>query len=117
MHKNGWDVADVVRGSTRCPWVFISKRKTDYLSKTKLIVGNGQRVRFWGDCWIREAALCDLFPRLYSLSQGRECSIASLFKYSVMQWSWDFKFLRNLNDRESEQCAEMLGILRGSERG
>lgn len=30
-----------------------------------------------------------------------------------MQWSWDFKFLRNLNDRETEKCAEMLGLLHG----
>lgn len=70
--------------------MLISKGKTDFLSNIKLMVGNGQRVRFWEDRWIREAALCDLFPRLYRLSQGRECSIASMFKNSVMQWSWDF---------------------------
>ena len=30
LHKNGWDVADVARGSSRYPWVFISKGKTDF---------------------------------------------------------------------------------------
>ena len=51
------------------------------------MVGNGQRVRFWEDCWIKEVALCDLFPRLHRLSRGRDCSIASMCKYYIMQWS------------------------------
>ena len=63
------------------------KRKNRFLSNIKLMVGNGQRVRFWEDCWIKEVALCDLFPRLHRLSRGRDCSIASMCKYYIMQWS------------------------------
>lgn len=46
LRKNGWDEVDVVRGSTRRPWVIILKGKTYFVSNFKLVVGNGQRVRF-----------------------------------------------------------------------
>ena len=80
----------------------------DWIWLIKLI-----KINFWEDCWIKEVALCDLFSRLYRLFWGHECATPSMYKYSIVQWSWDFKFIRNLNDRESEQCAKMLGILQG----
>ena len=63
--------------------VYFKSKNIFFVSNIKLLVGNGQRVRFWEDCWIKKVALCDLFPRLYRLSRGRECSIASMFKYSI----------------------------------
>ena len=50
-------------------------------------------------------------PRLYSLSFGHSCSIANMVRFSSMQWSWDFRFFRNLNDGELRHCSGLLGIL------
>lgn len=33
VHKNGWDVAIIVRGSSECPWVFISKGQINYFNQ------------------------------------------------------------------------------------
>lgn len=45
MHKNGWNTADVNRGSGRGPWVYMSKGRAAFLSNIKLAIGSGQKIR------------------------------------------------------------------------
>lgn len=97
------------------------------IERTDRFVGS---VRFWSEPNINQSVL-QFVTRLVFASKTEpnrtelkffgsvrknwtECPpLASMLKYSVMQWSWDFKFFRNLNDRENELCAEMLRILHG----
>lgn len=58
-----------------------------------------------------ERMLSESFPLLDSLSLGHNCSIASMLRFSSMQWTWDFRFFRNLNDRELQHCSDLLGVL------
>ena len=55
--------------------------------------------------------LSEFFPRFYSLFLGHKCSIAGMVRFSSMQFSWDFRFFRNLNDRELQHCSNLLGVL------
>ena len=85
--------------------MYISKgRRVGFLSNIKLVIGSGQKIRFWKDVWVGERMLIESFPRLYSLSLGHNCSIGSMVRFSSMQFSWDFRFFRNLNDTELLIC-------------
>nr|GEU77497.1 RNA-directed DNA polymerase, eukaryota [Tanacetum cinerariifolium] len=48
----------------------------DLLSHCHLRVGNGLRTKFWKDLWIGDTRLCALFPRIYALETGKDCSVA-----------------------------------------
>lgn len=50
---------------------------------------------------------------LYSLFLGHKCSISGMLRFSSMQWSCDFRFFGNLNDRELQHCSNLLGVLEG----
>lgn len=54
--------------------------------------------------------LSESFPQLYSLFLGHKCSIAGMVRFSSMQFSWDFRFFRNLNDRELDTVLTCLGF-------
>lgn len=40
------------------------------------VVGDGRRIRFWRDCWVREGLLGVRFQNLFSYSVDREAMIA-----------------------------------------
>ncbi|RVW31049.1 hypothetical protein CK203_093528 [Vitis vinifera] len=47
-HPNGWDAKMVVRWSHRCPWKAIAQVFQDFSPFVRLVVGNGERIRFLG---------------------------------------------------------------------
>ena len=50
-HSNGWDVNTIVRWSHRCPWNAIVQVFQDFSKYTRIVVGDGERIRFWEDLW------------------------------------------------------------------
>ncbi|RVW25910.1 putative mitochondrial protein [Vitis vinifera] len=50
-HPNGWDANTVVRWSHRCPWKPIAQVFQEFFPFVRLVVGNGERIRFWEDLW------------------------------------------------------------------
>ena len=50
-HPNGWDANTVVRWSHRCPWKAIAQVFQDFSFFVCLVVGTGERIRFWEDLW------------------------------------------------------------------
>ena len=48
-HPNGWDANMMVRWSHRCPWKTIAQVFQDFSLFVRLVVGNGERIRFWED--------------------------------------------------------------------
>ena len=76
-------------------------------------VGNGNRVRFWEDRWVREGLLKDSFPRLFALSSKHSLSIDCFVDSQVFPHNWDFGFRRNLNERETAEVIKLLEILEG----
>ncbi|RVW69333.1 putative ribonuclease H protein [Vitis vinifera] len=51
-HPNGWDANMVVRWSHRCPWKAIAQVFQEFSPFVHLVVGNGERIRFWEDLWL-----------------------------------------------------------------
>ena len=41
-------------------------------------MGNGRRVIIWKDIWCKGAALCDIFPSLYSLAESKEAWVVEV---------------------------------------
>ncbi|GKC99214.1 RNA-directed DNA polymerase, eukaryota [Tanacetum coccineum] len=56
---------------------FLKDRGVDFISHCKNRVGNGMPTRFWNDVWIGDQQLRYLFPRIYSLDENKDCSVAS----------------------------------------
>ncbi|RVW86687.1 LINE-1 retrotransposable element ORF2 protein [Vitis vinifera] len=60
-HPNGWDANMVVRWSHRCPWKAIAQVFQEFSPFVRLVVGNGERIRFWEDLWWGNQTLCAQF--------------------------------------------------------
>ncbi|RVW96870.1 putative ribonuclease H protein [Vitis vinifera] len=58
-HPNGWDANMVVRWSHRCPWKAIAQVFQKFSPFVRLVVGNGERIRF-GKIFGGETKLCVL---------------------------------------------------------
>ena len=41
----------------------------------RLELGNGTKARFWWDRWLECGILKDVYPRLFSLSNQKECCV------------------------------------------
>ena len=67
--------ADVLYIGAHCPGLV-----DHYLSNFKLVVGNGKRVQFWEDKWLNNLCLKEEFPRLYSLSVEKGCTIQQMYQ-------------------------------------
>ena len=59
-------------------WWDIFSLVDKYRSISICKVGNGASVLFWKDFWIKDALLCDRFPRLFSFALNEDISIASI---------------------------------------
>ncbi|CAL9004181.1 unnamed protein product, partial [Prunus brigantina] len=111
IDSNGWDTNQMVKVSCRNPWREISKGYNYFLQCCRFSVGNGEKIRFWEDLWLKEGILKDLFPRLSSLSRRRNQSISNLVNIHEVPLSWDFDFRRNLSEAEISEVVLLLDIL------
>ena len=71
--RNGWDV---------------------FKANTRLKVGSGIRVKFWGDRWCGETLLRDAFPGLYSIVVSKDAWVEDVLDGG----SWSPMFIRHFND-------------------
>ncbi|GJR17198.1 RNA-directed DNA polymerase, eukaryota [Tanacetum coccineum] len=55
----------------------------DIISHCKIRIGNGMHTQFWNDFWIGDSVLKDMFPRLYSLENCKDCYVADKILSSV----------------------------------
>jgi len=111
-HSNGWDAGFGFSGTLRAPWKSISKVWIDFMHNIKLVVGVGDKIRFWEDVWVGNSPLKDLFPRIFNLSCNQNMSIQSVSSWSP-SFSWDLTFRRNLNDREIIEFSAMMELIQG----
>jgi hypothetical protein len=45
-------------------------------SHTRLILGNGSRIRFWDNVWCGEMPLKEAFPVLYDIARDKDALVA-----------------------------------------
>ncbi|GJR46837.1 RNA-directed DNA polymerase, eukaryota [Tanacetum coccineum] len=55
----------------------------DIISHCKIRIGNGMHTQFWNDFWIGDSVLKDMFPRLYSLENCKDCYVADKILSSI----------------------------------
>jgi hypothetical protein len=59
-------------------------------------IGNGNHTNFWSDVWVGSAPLQNVFPRLFSISNQKNCSVAELRGSGVGGIRWTFDWRRRL---------------------
>lgn len=74
-------------------------------------VGDGSNTQFWHHLWIGNAPLCQSFPRLYSISVDKLCSIAEMGEHSADGWRWILNWRRNLFEWEFEILHSLNNLL------
>jgi len=73
---------------------------------TNIKVGNGCKISFWEDKWLRSHSLKDLFPELAGIAVQQNVSVADIWT----QQGWDTQFRKNFNDWDSViELFRMLG--------
>ncbi|RVW19678.1 Structural maintenance of chromosomes protein 3, partial [Vitis vinifera] len=109
-HPNGWDANMVVRWSHRCPWKAIAQVFQEFSPFVRLVVGNGERIRFWEDLWWGNQTLCAQFAELYRVISVRNLTVSNVLGNSF-PLSWNFNFRRNLTDSEIDLLQRLMSSL------
>ncbi|GKV27405.1 hypothetical protein SLEP1_g36578 [Rubroshorea leprosula] len=79
----------------------------------KLNLGEGKEVSFWWDDWGGEGCLANLFPRLYSLSTGKEKECYQMGEEENGSWKWYLGWRRDLFNWEREEAEELQKKIEG----
>jgi len=48
----------------------------------KWSLSDGSKVRFWEDMWVEDDSLRDKFPKLYTISQCKDCVVSDLGEWA-----------------------------------
>ncbi|GJV84294.1 hypothetical protein Tco_1524192 [Tanacetum coccineum] len=79
----------------------------DFLSRSKIRVGDGVNTRFWLDTWILDVPLSIRCPRLYALESDKQIKVAAKFGDSSLADS----FRRQVRDGvKASQWTELLSL-------
>ena len=97
----------MVRWSHRCPWKAISQVFEYFSPYIRLVVGSGQRIRFWEDLWSGEQPLSLQFASLYIVTSVRNLTISEVLGGSYPS-SWNLSFRHNLTDQEIEMLERLM---------
>ncbi|RVW60988.1 putative ribonuclease H protein [Vitis vinifera] len=106
-HPNGWDANMVVRWSHGCPWKAIAQVFQEFSPFVHLVVGNGERIRFWEDLWWGNQTLCSQFVDLYRVISVKNLTVSNVLGNSL-SLSWNFNFRRNLTNSEIDLLQRLM---------
>ena len=60
----------------------------------KLVLGNGDRIRFWEDKWNGENPLCNLFATLYAITASKGKMIGEVWESLRGEGRWNLRFFQ-----------------------
>jgi len=60
----------------------------------KWSLSDGSKVRFWEDMWVEDDSLRDKFPKLYTISQCKDCVVSDLGEWANDEYKWNFQWRR-----------------------
>lgn len=69
-----------------------------FARKVKFKLGNGERIKLWGDIWCGEVMLLEKLPQLYNIAANREGWVANYLEWIGETPIWNVIFTRNLQD-------------------
>jgi hypothetical protein len=76
-------------------------------------VGNGENTNFWCDKWIGDLPLCEIFPRLFSLSSQKGAYISEVGEMEGSIWVWNLTWRRRLFQWEEGVLVQLLALVEG----
>ena len=100
----------VVRWLHRCPWKAIAQVFLVFSLFIRLVVGNGERIRFWEDLWWGNQTLCSQFADLYRVIYVKNLTVSNVIDNSF-PLTWNFNFRRNLTDLEIDLFQRLMSSL------
>ena len=83
-------------------WRSIHERWESFSKHLSFVVGEGTRICFWHDRWIRDNTLKDLYHELYACSDAKDAYISEvlwLLEGGTIK-VWDLRFFRAFEDWE-----------------
>jgi hypothetical protein len=76
-------------------------------------IGNGNHTSFWLDNWSGDTSLKDRFPRLFSISNQKEASVAEVWNPECEVERWRFHWRRRFFVWEETMLDELKEVLNG----
>ena len=76
----------------------------------RLVVGNGERIRFWEDLWWGNQSLCSQFADLYRVISVKNLTVSNVLGNSF-PLAWNLNFRRNLTDSEIDLLQRLMSSL------
>lgn len=64
-------------------------------SRVRWELGDGNGVRFWEDRWARSESLKQLFPRMFLISNCKECLVGEVGEWNKRLWQWRLSWRRD----------------------
>lgn len=79
----------------------------------KIVIGVGNRLKFWQDRWCGDQPFQVTFPVLYAITTNREASVGSSLAQQGLEVrrGWDVRFIWDTNDQEVDLMADFIHIL------
>jgi len=96
--RDGWCSLDPPGSHGVGLWKNIRKGWRLFCSYTRLILGNGSRVRFLVDVWCGEVPLKEAFPVLYDIACDKDAHVADHLVVVSGSYQWDISFFRAAHD-------------------
>ncbi|RVX22450.1 putative ribonuclease H protein [Vitis vinifera] len=76
----------------------------------RLVVSNGERIRFWEDLWWGNQTLYSQFADLYRVISVKNLTVSNVLGNSL-PLSWNFNFRRNLTDSKIDLLQRLMSSL------
>jgi hypothetical protein len=74
-------------------------------------LGDGGGTRFWLDIWVGPKPLCEVFPRLYSVSTQPENLISQMGEWRNEEWVWSLNWRRRFFMWEEELLGNLMELI------
>nr|CAN62954.1 hypothetical protein VITISV_018196 [Vitis vinifera] len=109
LKKEGGWCSRVARGGYGVGvWKAIRKEWEGIRCRSRFIVGNGRKVKFWKDSWCKDQTLKEAFPNLYRLAVNKDEWVSNAWEGSGESGCWNPHFSRHFNDWELEEVESLL---------
>lgn len=107
-----WCIHNMHRNSSAF-WISVIHVAGSFFQNIRLRVGQGDRIKFWNDCWAAGEPLADLFPSLYCIAVNPEARVADNFSPQAGVVSGCPLLQRDLFDWEEDDLLSLYHLLNG----
>ena len=92
-------------------WKDIRREAQQLKQDCKLIMGDGDCIRFWEDKWCGENPLCASIPTFYAIVASRGAKVGEVWKTTRDGGGWNLRFIRPFNDLELEETQRLMSLI------